>query len=94
MDSKTIARMNEDEFNALIDDFIERGEDQVTSQTFLQVAADVAEQRSQREVELSGRIVNGEIIFDQPAALPVGANTLYVGDTKVKLNLRLESAPV
>jgi len=31
--------------------------------------ADVAEQRSQHEVELSGRIVNGEIIFDLPAPL-------------------------
>jgi hypothetical protein len=55
--------------------------------------ADIAEERSQREVELSGRIINGEIIFDQPAALPVGASTLYVGDTKVKLNLRVEGIP-
>ena len=93
MDNKTIATMNEDEFNALIDGFIKRGADQMTPPTCLQVMADVAAQRSQREVELSGRVVNGEIIFDQPAALPVGANTLYAGDTKVKLNLRVEPAP-
>jgi hypothetical protein len=93
MNKKTIATMNEDEFDALINGFIERGEDQVTPSTFLQVMADVAAQRSQREVELSGCVVNGEIIFDQPAALPVGANTLYVGDTKVKLNLRVDSIP-
>jgi hypothetical protein len=94
MENKTIATMNEDEFNALIENFIERGEDQITPQTFFEVMADIAEERSQREVELSGRVVNGEIIFDQPAALPVGANTLYVGDTKIKLNLRVESVPV
>ena len=51
------------------------------------------QERSQQEVELSGRVVNGEIIFDVPAPLPVGTNTLYVGDTKVTLNLRVESAP-
>ena len=62
-------------------------------QTFLQVMTDVAEQRSQHEVELSGCLVNGEIIFDLPAPLLVGRNTFYVGDTKIKLNLRVENAP-
>jgi hypothetical protein len=42
---------------------------------------------------LLGRLVNGEIIFDLPAPLPVGSNTQYVGDTKIKLNLRVENAP-
>jgi len=70
MNDKTIAARNEDEFNALADGFIERGEDQVTLQIFLQVMDDVAERRSQREVELSGRGVNGEIIFAQPLRCP------------------------
>lgn len=93
MDDKTIATMNETEFDALVEQFIERGEDRVTPQTFLQVMTDVAEQRSQHEVELSGRVVNGEIIFDLPAPLPVGASTLYVGDTKITLRLRMENSP-
>lgn len=92
MDDKTIATMNDDEFDALVGQFIERGEDQMAPQTFLQVMADVAEQRSQREVELSGRVVNGEIIFDIPAPLPVSNNTLYVGDTKITLRLRVENS--
>jgi hypothetical protein len=65
MDDKTIATMNEAEFDALVEQFIKRGEDRVTPQTFLQVMTDVAEQRSQHEVELSGRVVNGEVIFDK-----------------------------
>lgn len=93
MDDKTIATMNDAEFDTLVEQFISRGEDQVTPQTFLQVMTDVAEQRSEHEVELSGRLVNGEIIFDLPALLPVDTNTLYVGDTKIKLNLRVENTP-
>jgi hypothetical protein len=85
MDDKTIATMNDAEFDALVDRFIERGEDQMTPRTFRQVMAEDAEQRSQPEMELSGRVVNGEIIFDLPAPLPVGAHTLYAGDTKIKL---------
>jgi hypothetical protein len=88
MDDKTIATMNDAEFDALVEHFIERGEDRVTPRTFLQVMTDVAEQRSQHEVELSGRVVNGEIIFDLPAPLPVATNTLYVGETKITLKLR------
>lgn len=93
MADKTIETMNDAEFDALVEQFIARGEDQAPPQTFLQVMTDVAEQRSEHEVELSGRIVNGEIIFDLPAPLPVDTNTLYVGDTKIKLNLRVENAP-
>jgi len=70
MNNKTIATMNEDESNALVDGFIEHGGAQMMPQTFLQVMADIADQRSRREVELSGRIVNGEIIFDQPFFQP------------------------
>lgn len=94
MDNKTLATMDEDEFDGLIENFIIRGEDHVTPQTFLQVMQDVAEQHSQHEIELSGRVINGEIIFDLPAALPVNTNTLYVGNTKVKLKLRVENMPI
>ena len=45
------------------------------------------------DLELSGRVVNGEIIFDTPAPLPVSNSTLYVGDTKITLRLRVESTP-
>ncbi len=93
MDDKTIATMDEAEFDVLVEHFIKRGEDRVMPQTFLQVMTDVAAQHSQHEVELSGRVVNGEIIFDVPASLPVSNNTLYVGDTKITLRLRTESQP-
>ncbi len=46
MDNNTIATMNDAEFDTLVEQFIERGEDRVTPQTFLQVMTDVAEQRS------------------------------------------------
>jgi hypothetical protein len=93
MDDQTIATMNDAEFDELVEHFIERGEDRVASQTFLQVMTDVAEQRSQHEVDLSGRVVNGEIIFDTPAPVAVGNSTLYIGNTKVTLRLRMENSP-
>ncbi len=90
MADKTISNMSDEEFDALVEQFIERGEDKVTLPTFLQVMADVAEQRAQREVELTGRVVNGKVIFDTPTPLPVVHNTIYVGDTKIVLKLRTD----
>jgi hypothetical protein len=83
--------MTGEEFDQLVEQFIERGEDKMSLPTFLQVMSDIAAQRKQREVELSGRLVNGEVIFDSPAPLVVDKNTIYVGDTKVTLNLRVDS---
>jgi hypothetical protein len=91
MTDKTIANMSDEEFDALVEQFIERGEDKVTLPTFLQVMADIAEQRTQREVKLTGRVVNGDVTFDMPTPLPVAHNTIYVGDTKIVLELRASS---
>ncbi len=88
MAEQTIANMSEEEFDALVEQFIERGEDKVTLPTFLSIMADIAEQRKEREVELTGRFVNGELYFDTPTPLPVGKNTIYVGLTKIVLKLR------
>jgi hypothetical protein len=91
MAKKTIASISDRAFDGLLEQFIERGEDKITLPAFLQVMSDVAAQRKPHEVELSGRLVNGEVIFDSPAALVAEKNTIYVGDTKVTLNLRVES---
>lgn len=91
MVDKTISSMNNDEFDALVEQFIERGEDKIAPQTFLQVMAGVAEQHKQHEVEVIVRVVNGEIVLDTLSPLPVDKNALYVGDTKVTLKLQTES---
>lgn len=61
---KTIANMSDEGFDALVEQFIKRGEDKVTLPTFLQVMADIAKQRAQHEVELTGRMINGQVIFE------------------------------
>lgn len=46
---KTITTMSDGEFDALVEQFIERGEDRMALPTFLQVMADLAEQRATQE---------------------------------------------
>jgi hypothetical protein len=82
--------MSEKEFDNLIEQFIERGEEKMALPTFLSAMVDITERRTQREVKLTGRLVNGELIFDAPAPLPVAPNTIYVGDAKIVLELQVE----
>jgi Ca2+-transporting ATPase len=60
--------MSEEEFDDLIEHFINRGQDKIELPTFLQVMADLADKKKQREIELSGQVVDGEFIFDVPTA--------------------------
>ena len=91
MAKETFEDLSTDEFNQLVDEFITREDDRIEPSTFLKAVAELERRRAAREVELTGRVVNGEVIFDPPAPLPVETNTLYVGDTKVTLRLRLNS---
>ena len=91
MAKETIGDLTTDEFNQLIDNFITREDDRIEPSTFLKAMAELERRRTVKEVELTGSVVNGEVIFDTPAPLPVGTSTLYVGDTKVMLRLRVSS---
>lgn len=82
--------MTADEFDQLVDQSIGRGEGKMTLPTFLRVISDIAAQAQQREVELSGRLVNGVVTLDNPDPLVVERNTIYVSDSEVKLKLRVE----
>jgi hypothetical protein len=75
------------EFDMLVQQFA-GSERQEEPSPDVQVITSVAEGRSNRQVELSGRLINGDIVFDTPAPVPVERNTLYVGDTKIILKLR------
>lgn len=87
--------MNEAEFDALVERFIERGEDPGDAADLL--ASDDGgrrPERSQHEAELSGRVVNGWIICDLPAfGCPSVQTRSCVGETKIRLKLRMESSP-
>jgi hypothetical protein len=91
MTKETIDDLTTDEFNQLINNFITREDDRIEPSTFLKAMAEVERKRAVKEVELTGRVVSGEIIFDMPTPLPVDNNTIYVGDTKITLTLRVES---
>ncbi len=89
MEKQTIEELTTEEFNQLVNRFMEREDDRIEPSTFLRAAAELEARRTSREVELTGRVINGEVVFDLPAPLPVATNTIYVGDLKMRLKLRV-----
>lgn len=88
MAEETIQDLTTEDFNQLVEGFIAREDDRIEPSVFLKAVVELERKRAIKEVELTGQVVNGEVIFDTPAPLPVETNTLYVGDTKVTLRLR------
>jgi len=93
MAEEMIEELTTDEFNQLIDGFIAREDDRIEPSVFLNAMAELERGRAVREVELTGSVVNGEVIFDTPSPLPVENNTLYVGNLKLTFKLRLDDQP-
>ena len=89
MPEEVLEDLSADEFDALLAGFIGREDDRIEPSVFLKAVAELEGRPSQGEVELAGRLVNGDVIFDTPSPLPVGTNTLYVGGTRVTLRLRV-----
>ena len=88
MSERTFADLSGEEFDQLIEGFIERDDDRIELSTFLEAMAAIEAQSLQQVIELSGTFDHGNVVFDSPAPLPVGRNEVTVGDTKIVLKLR------
>jgi uncharacterized protein with ParB-like and HNH nuclease domain len=88
MSKGTFEELSVEEFDDLIENFINRGDDRIELSTFLEAMAEIEKEKTLRIVELSGKFTNGEVIFDALSPLTVQNNEIIVGDTKIVLKLR------
>ena len=88
MVKETLDDLSAEAFDQLIEDYIGRGDDKMELSTFFGVMADLEKKRKGHVIELSGKLVNGEVLFDRPSPLPVDRNQIYIGDRKIVLRLR------
>ena len=88
MSKETFEELSVEEFDDLIENFINRGDDRIELSTFLEAMAEIEKEKTPRIVELSGEFANGEVIFDTPSPLTVQDNEIIVGDEKIVLKLR------
>lgn len=91
---KSITEMNEDEFMELIDNYIERSsrrDDAIPTSTFLELLFQNSLNRVQENIEVRGRIINGQLELippaDEEATIQTRKNQILVDNKLITLQL-------
>ena len=96
MVEKLLNEMSYDEFQVLIDGFIERSSQQtgeMPASVFFELLFERLAARAHRTIEITGRIVDRELVLSLPGPestpVQVQGNQIFVGDQRIVV--RLES---
>ena len=80
-----MADLSETEFDQMLDNMSKPEYDDLSSEEFFKIltAIDAAD-----TLELSAHIENGQLVFEQPAPLPVNLNTIVIGSKRIVIRLQ------
>lgn len=97
---KVLTDMDYNEFQALIDRYIERSSQEsgeMPASSFLALLFEKAAQRVAETIEVEGRIVDGQLVLNLPARreVPIQAhgNQILVGDLRIVVTLKDDAQP-
>jgi hypothetical protein len=97
MVEKSLTEMSYDEFQALIDGYIERSSretGEMPASTFFELLFERLAARARRTIEVTGRIVDRELVLSLPgpesAPVQVQGNQIFVGDQRIVVRLEPE----
>ena len=95
MSEKAITDMNYEEFESLIDDYIERSSHEsgeMPASTFFELLFENMAERVTETIELEGEIVNNQLVLRLPmekeTAVQVKDNEILVGDRRIVVKLK------
>ncbi len=94
METKMLEEMSEKEFDALLDKIEDDDFDKVTPQAFGEALWALQEQKTEKVIQLTAEVVEGNLRFESTEALPVNGNELIFGDTRVRIKLKPVGAHV
>jgi len=83
--AKTLADLTADQFEEMLDSMSNPEHDALTGDEFFNI---LAEMDAPDEIHLTGHLENGQLVFDEPAALPVNGNVIQVGAKRIVVELR------
>ncbi len=94
MTEKVLNGLDVKEFDALLDQFIDReGPDTMSFAALEEAATALVQAATAETVELTGVVRGEEIVFDQPAAPPivVRGNEIVIGGLRLVVKLRSQA---
>jgi hypothetical protein len=75
--------VNKRRFDKAFDHFIRRAEEKTSPRTFLQVLAEIEQERVQKPIELRARMVGGQLQFEPSPDVRVEGNEILVGNQRI-----------
>jgi len=97
MVEKSLTEMSYDEFQVLIDGYIERSSretGEMPASTFFELLFERLAARARRTIEVTGRIVDRELVLSLPGPesvpVQVQGNQIFVGDQRIVVRLESE----
>src|ERR1700687_3199945 len=93
MSDKTLAQMDSEEFEALLDQMQTEGFGDLTTDEFFAALSALADLETPREtIELTATVKNGQLTFLEPAPLAARGNEIRLGARRVVILLVPEEA--
>jgi hypothetical protein len=86
MQSKIEALSNE-EFKQMLENMSSDEVDKITASDFFGVLAALEDEEVEEIIELRGKVENGELVFEEPAAIPVFGNAIKIGNKRIVVTL-------
>ena len=75
--------MRKSRFDKAFADFIRRGEERITPQTFFQVLAGIERERMAKTIELRAKVVRGKLHFQPSPEISVHDNEIVWGNQRI-----------
>ena len=92
MSDRPLEELSHHEFQGMMGDLLSDDFDKVSPTEFFGALAAMDETESE-VIELNARIEGGELVLDQPAALPVTGSEIRVNNKRIVIRLRDQPKP-
>lgn len=98
MSEQTLEDLNSEEFEKLVEAFIERdalGSTDLPMDMFFELWAQIEEERERETIELEGEVVGDQLVFSLPeesvSSVVVQDNQIFLGDRRIVVHLKDKS---
>ena len=85
--ARTFKDLTNEEFRNLLENLDEESLTDLADSTFFETLAAIDEAGQQQVVELTGKVLSGRLVLNEPSPLPVDGNTIRVGHQTIVITL-------
>lgn len=79
--------MTEKSWDEILNNFIQREDDQITPSKFFDILEEISEAKVKRTIELKAKLVEGKLFFEPTPEVVVKGNEILFGSNRIVVSL-------